>query len=117
MYRTHTCGELAVDDVGKEVMISGWVHKRRDFGGLSFVDLRDRYGLTQVVLNPEKMGDMSVVESLKYEYVVRVKGTVVKRDDKTINKDMATGEIEVLATSLDVLSTAKPMPFEIFETL
>lgn len=116
MYRTHTCGELSLKNVGEEVMLAGWVHKRRDFGSLAFVDLRDRYGLTQVVFNPEKMGDMSVVEGLKYEYVISLKGTVVKRDEKSVNADMATGEIEILATSVEVLSTAKAMPFEIFET-
>src|SRR3989338_1117936 len=116
MYRTHTCGELSLKNVGEEVMLAGWVHKRRDFGSLAFVDLRDRYGLTQVVFNPEKMGDMSVVEGLKYEYVISLKGTVVKRDEKSINSDMATGEVEVLATSVEVLSTAKAMPFEIFDT-
>jgi aspartyl-tRNA synthetase len=116
MYRTHTCGELSLSNVSNEVLISGWVHKRRDLGGLVFVDLRDRYGLTQVVFNPEKMGDMSIVEGLKYEYVIRVKGTVVKRAENTINSEMSTGEIEVLASEITVLSTAKPMPFEIFET-
>ncbi len=116
MYRTHTCGELSLMNVGNEVMISGWVHKRRDLGGLIFVDLRDRYGLTQVVFNPEKMPDMAVPEGLKYEYVVCVKGTVVKRAENALNTEMSTGEIEVLASEVTVLSTAKPMPFEIFET-
>lgn len=116
MYRTHTCGELSLGNVGNEVMISGWVHKRRDLGGLIFVDLRDRYGLTQVVFNPEKMPDMTVAEGLKYEYVVCVKGTVVKRAENAVNSDMTTGEIEVLASEITVLSTAKAMPFEIFET-
>lgn len=116
MYRTHTCGELTTAAVGKEVMLSGWVHKRRDLGGLIFVDLRDRYGLTQVVFHPEVMKDLSTAESLKYEYVIRVKGNVVKRAENTVNKDMSTGEIEVHATSVDILSTAKPLPFEIFET-
>ncbi len=116
MYRTHTCGELTTAAVGKEVMLSGWVHKRRDLGGLIFVDLRDRYGLTQVVFHPEMMKDLSVAESLKYEYVIRVKGNVVKRAENTVNKDMSTGEIEIQATSVDILSQAKPMPFEIFET-
>ena len=116
MYRTHTCGELSVSNVGNEVMLAGWVHKRRDLGGLIFVDLRDRYGLTQVVFNPDVLGDMSVAQDLKYEYVVSIKGKVVKRADNTINKEMSTGEIEVHAESIEVLSTAKPMPFEIFET-
>lgn len=116
MYRTHTCGELTTAEVGKEVMLSGWVHKRRDLGGLIFVDLRDRYGLTQVVFHPEVMKDLSIAESLKYEYVIRVKGKVVERAANTVNKDMSTGEIEIHATSVDILSTAKPLPFEIFET-
>ncbi len=116
MYRTHTCGELKKQDVGKEVLLSGWVHKRRDLGGLIFVDMRDRFGLTQVVFNPDTLSDMSVPQGLKYEYVIRVKGKVVERAEKTVNKDLATGEIEVHATEVDVLSQAKPMPFEIFET-
>ena len=116
MYRTHTCGELTTAAVGKEVMLSGWVHKRRDLGGLIFVDLRDRYGLTQVVFHPEMMKDLSVAESLKYEYVIRVKGKVVKRAENTVNKELSTGEIEIQASEVDILSQAKPMPFEIFET-
>jgi aspartyl-tRNA synthetase len=115
-FRTHTCGELRATDQGKEVTLSGWVHKRRDFGGLMFVDLRDRYGLTQVVFNPDTLADFSIAESLKYEYIIRVVGTVVVRDTKTQNKDMSTGEIEIVASSVEVLSSAKTMPFEIFET-
>ncbi len=115
-YRTHNCGELRKVDKKKTVTLSGWVHKRRDFGGLLFVDLRDRYGMTQVVFNPESMTDMSIVESLKYEFIITVSGTVVSRDKKTVNKDMSTGEIEVLAHDIEVLSSAKAMPFEIFET-
>jgi len=116
MYRTHTCGELSVSNVGAEVQLAGWVHKRRDLGGLIFVDLRDRYGLTQVVFNPDVMADMTVPQDLKYEYVVSIKGKVLKRADNTVNGEMATGEIEVHAETIEVLSTAKPMPFEIFET-
>lgn len=96
-------------------MLSGWVHKRRDFGGLIFVDLRDRYGITQVVFHPDKMKDFSVAESLKYEYVITVEGKIEKRDKKTINKELATGEIEVHATSVSVISKSKPLPFEIFD--
>ncbi len=116
MYRTHTCGELGVAQAGQEVMLSGWVHRRRDLGGLIFVDLRDRYGLTQVVFHPEKTQNYSIAEGLRYEFVVKVTGVVVQRDPATINADMATGEIELHATAVEVLSTAKPMPFEIFET-
>ncbi len=115
-FRTHTCSELNKTHKGEEVTLSGWVHKRRDFGGLLFVDLRDRYGMTQVVFNLEHMADVSEAESLKYEYIIKVTGTVVVRDAKTVNKDMATGEIEVQASGIEILSTAKTMPFEIFET-
>lgn len=115
MYRSHTCGELTKEHVGKEVMLAGWVHKRRNLGGLIFVDLRDRYGLTQVVFHPEIMGDMSGADGLKYEYVISVKGKVVARAPETINKEMISGEIELQVTELTVLSTAKAMPFEIFD--
>lgn len=115
-YRTHTCGELRKEQVGQEVTLAGWVHKRRDLGGLVFVDLRDRHGMTQVVFNPDQMADFSLAEGLKYEYVISVVGDVVERAEKTINTDMATGMIELKAKSLQVLSAAKAMPFEIFET-
>ncbi len=115
-FRTHTCSQLSKNNEGEEVTLSGWVHKRRDFGGLLFVDLRDRYGMTQIVFNPESLTDMSVAESLKYEYIIKITGKVIVRDAKTVNVDMATGEIEVLAGSVEVLSAAKTMPFEIFET-
>ena len=115
-YRTHTCGELTTTHADQVVTLSGWVHKRRDFGGLIFVDLRDRYGLTQVVFHPDTTENFAVAEGLKYEYVVKVIGTVSKREEKNINKDMATGEIELVVKTVEVLSAAKPMPFEIFET-
>ncbi|MFH0857897.1 MAG: aspartate--tRNA ligase [Candidatus Magasanikbacteria bacterium] len=116
MYRSHTCGELRREHVGKEVMLSGWVHKRRDLGGLIFVDLRDRYGRTQIVLDPESVSNYAVAEGLKYEYVIKIVGEVILRDEKTVNKEMETGEIEVKAKSVEVLSTAKTLPFEIFES-
>lgn len=116
MYRTHTCGQLTKEHEGETVSISGWVHKRRDLGGLIFVDLRDRYGITQVVCNPDQVADFAIAESLKYEYVVKFVGKVVQRTLETVNKDIATGEIEVHASDVEVLSTAKAMPFEIFET-
>lgn len=116
MYRTHTCGALNKTHVGKTVTLSGWVHKRRDLGGLIFVDLRDRYGITQIVFHPDQVEDFRIAEGLKYEYVIRVSGKVSKRDKKTINKELATGDIELAAKSVDVLSVAKPMPFEIFES-
>src|SRR3989344_3509609 len=114
MYRTHTCGELGLKNKG-EVILSGWVHKRRDLGGVIFVDLRDRYGLTQVVFHPETTENYPVAEGLKYEYVVKITGKVMKRDARAINKELATGDIEVHAKTIEILSLANPMPFEIFD--
>ncbi len=96
--------------------MSGWVHKRRDLGGLIFVDLRDRYGITQVVFHPEEVGNFQLVETLKYEYIIKVSGEVLLREEKTINKELPTGEIEISAKNLEILSVAKTLPFEIFET-
>lgn len=114
-YRTHTCGELRPEHAGKTVTLSGWVHKRRNLGGLIFVDLRDRYGLTQVVFNPDTVKNFALADELKYEYVIKVVGEVVMRAEKTVNAEMATGAIEVQAVELEVLSKAKTLPFEIFD--
>lgn len=114
-YRTHTCGELRPEQAGKTVTLSGWVHKRRNLGGLIFVDLRDRYGLTQVVFNPDTVKNFALADELKYEYVIKVVGEVVMRAEKTVNAEMNTGAIEVQATELEVLSKAKTLPFEIFD--
>ncbi|MBU0661447.1 aspartate--tRNA ligase [Patescibacteria group bacterium] len=116
MLRTHTCGELRKPQVGESVTLSGWVHKRRNFGELVFVDLRDRYGRVQVVFNKETGADFAVVDTLKYEYVIQVEGIVVDRDIEAVNNDLKTGEIEIHASTVKVLNTSKPMPFEIFET-
>jgi aspartyl-tRNA synthetase len=115
MYRTHTCGELNKKHVGKEVTLSGWVHKRRDFGNLIFVDLRDRYGLTQIVFHPDKMKNFDIAGKLKYEYVVRVTGDVERRNKEQVNEKMNTGEIEVIVKDVEILSEAKTLPFEIFD--
>ncbi len=115
MYRTHTCGELTVKQVGEVVTLAGWVHKRRKFGNLVFVDVRDRYGITQVVCNPEKLSGFEVAEKLKYEYVISVTGTVIARDEKNVNTDLLTGKIEIVAEKLEILSEADTLPFEIFD--
>ncbi len=115
MYRTHTCGELSRESVGSAVTLAGWVNKRRKFGNLVFIDLRDRYGITQVVFNPEKLSNFDVAEKLKYEYVISVTGTVVARDEKSINNNIKTGEIELVATEVSILSEADTLPFEIFD--
>jgi aspartyl-tRNA synthetase len=112
--RTNHCGKLSKADVGKEVVLYGWVQKRRDLGGVIFVDLRDRSGISQIVFNPEfnkeahEKGDR-----LRSEYVVVVKGTVVARTPETINPKMVTGEIEVHVSELEVLNEAKTPPFPI----
>ncbi len=115
MYRTHTCGALTKKQAGTTVILSGWVHKRRDLGGVIFVDLRDRYGITQVVFHPETTTDFTLAESLKYEYVIKVMGEVVKRDKKTVNPDLSTGEIEIHAASFEILNKSQTLPFEIFD--
>ena len=114
-FRSHTCGELRPEHASKTVTLSGWVHKRRNLGGLIFVDLRDRYGLTQVVFNPDTVKNFALADELKYEYVIKVVGEVVLRAEKTVNAEMSTGAIEVQAVELEVLSKAKTLPFEIFD--
>jgi aspartyl-tRNA synthetase len=113
-YRTHTCGELSVADVGKEVKLSGWVHRRRDHGRLIFVDLRDRYGITQIVFSADRAPEAyEVAKGLRSEYVIRVQGEVVARPADMRNPNLKTGDIEVWAGRLDVLNPSKPLPFEI----
>jgi aspartyl-tRNA synthetase len=108
MLRSHTCGELRASDEGSSVTLCGWVHSRRDHGGVAFVDLRDTTGLTQVVL-----GTPELVGSIRNEYCVRVTGTVVRRKEGTVNPKLGTGEIEVTAEGLEVLSTAETPPFQV----
>jgi len=115
MYRTHTCGELNKKNHEEEVILSGWVHKHRKMGGLIFIDLRDRYGITQIIFHPERVNNFSVAEGLKYEYVIRIVGKVYVRNDENINRDLKTGEVEVVASEVEILSKAKTLPFEIFD--
>jgi aspartyl-tRNA synthetase len=112
--RTHTCGELRPAHVGQTVILNGWVDTRRDFGGLVFVDLRDRYGKTQVLFSPDRSAATHAVASrLRPETVVAVRGLVRRRDPGTVNPKIATGEIELDAVELEVLNEAKTPPFEI----
>ena len=114
MLRTHTCGELTEGFVGRTVTLSGWVHRRRDHGGIVFIDLRDRYGLTQITFHPETCKDFwSDVEALRSEWVISVTGSVAQRPKEMVNEKLDTGHIEVVAQSLTVLSAAKVPPFEI----
>lgn len=113
-YRTHTCGELNTDHVGQHVVLAGWVHRRRDHGGLIFFDLRDRYGLTQVVCDPERSPEAHRVASeIRSEYVLQVSGPVVRRLPGTENPNLSTGQIEVAATKVEILSPSRTTPFPI----
>ncbi len=116
MLRTMTCGELSKQRVGKEEVLSGWVDTRRDHGNLIFVDLRDRWGVTQVVFNPQTNPEMhKKAETLRSEFVIRVKGTVNERPSGTVNAKIPTGEIELQASELEILNPCLPMPFELEE--
>ena len=112
-YRTHTCGALRAADTGKAVRLSGWIHRKRDHGGLMFVDLRDHYGLTQLVLDPETPG-FDLVERLRAESVIRVDGEVVARSAETVNPTLPTGEIEIRVREVTVLSEASELPLPVF---
>ena len=112
---TATCGELRKGDVGREVVLCGWAWHNRDHGGLIFVDLRDRAGYTQVVVDPDCVSadDFAKAEHLGREYVLKIAGTVRERGAEAVNPNMATGEIEVLAKSVEVLNTSVTPPFSI----
>jgi aspartyl-tRNA synthetase len=112
-YRTHNCGTLRKDDVGKTVRLSGWVHRVRDHGGLLFIDLRDHYGLTQIVADPQSPV-FKQAEKLKPEWVVRIDGEVVARSADTVNPNLPTGEVEVRVKDLEVLSEAAELPLPVF---
>ena len=111
--RTHTCGELTKAHVGQEVVLNGWVGPRRDLGGLIFIDLRDRYGVTQIVFTEEDATIHSEAEKLRAEYVIGIKGKVILRGDENINPNLVTGEIEIEVTQLEVYSEADTPPFEV----
>jgi aspartyl-tRNA synthetase len=111
-YRSHTCGELRASDVGTDVRLSGWLHNRRDLGGILFIDLRDHYGITQLVARPGTPAYEALDKQTK-ESVVRVDGKVVSRGAENVNADLPTGEIEVEVSAVEVLGAAGPLPFTI----
>src|SRR5580765_1834480 len=112
--RTHTCGELRADHVGAEAVLLGWVHRVRDLGGVTFIDIRDRHGVSQVVVR-ENESLMAVAKRLRSEFVAGVSGVVQRRSEDTINPKLATGEVEVLAREIRILNEAKTPPFQIAE--
>lgn len=112
-YRTHHCGALRLTDAGEEVRLSGWVHRKRDHGGLMFIDLRDHYGLTQLVLSPETPG-FAIAERVRAESVLRIDGVVLARDEAAKNPNLPTGEIEIRVTGVAVLSEAAELPVPVF---
>ena len=112
-YRSHTCGQLRAADIGQTARISGWVHRVRDHGGLLFIDLRDHYGITQVVADPDSPA-FKMAEKVRSEWVIRVDGKTRKRPEGTTNADLPTGEIELFAAEIEVLSESKELPVPVF---
>lgn len=114
MYRTHTCGELRISDIGATVKLAGWVQRTREMGGMTFVDLRDRYGITQLAFNTEDNAELNqAARKLGREFVVQIEGAVIERSSK--NKNIPTGEVEIKVTDLTILNAAKTPPFTIEE--
>ncbi len=112
-YRTHNCGALRASDTGSSVRLSGWIHRKRDHGGLVFIDLRDHHGLTQLVLHPETPG-FATVERLRAESVIKIDGEVIARDASVVNANLPTGEIEIRVSAVEVLSEAAELPLPVF---
>ncbi len=112
-YRTHNCNELRADNIDNTIKLSGWVHRKRDHGGLLFIDLRDHFGLTQLVFDPDSDA-FSDAENVRNESVITINGKVVKRSDDTFNKGLPTGEIEVYVDSLEVLGASDDLPLPVF---
>jgi len=116
MFKTHSCGELRPEHVGQEVTLAGWVNRRRDHGGLGFIVLRDRAGLTQIVSSPETAPEAhAVAATVRGEYVIQVRGVVRLRPEEQVNPDWATGAIEVEAREVRILNLSQTPPFYIYE--
>ena len=112
-YRSHTCSQLRSSDVGSTIRLSGWVHRKRDHGGLLFIDLRDHYGLTQTVIDCDSP-NFKIAEEVRAESVISIDGTVVARTDDTVNKNLPTGEIEIHVSEIEVLNHAEELPLPVF---
>lgn len=111
--RSHYCGQLNTSLLDQEITLCGWVHRRRDHGGVIFIDLRDREGLAQIVFDPDRAESFTIADAVRNEYVLKVTGKVRKRPEGTINPDLATGEIEVLGYNIEILNNAKTPPFQL----
>ena len=112
-YRTHTCSELTKDNSGNDVVLSGWINKKRDHGNLLFIDLRDNYGMTQCIIDKSNENFKSL-EKIQLESVIKINGKVVERTKENINTDLQTGEIEINIDSFEVLGTCKELPMPVF---
>ena len=112
-YRTHNCNELTKKDKGQEIILSGWVNKKRDHGNLLFIDLRDNYGLTQCIIDKNNSG-FKELEKIQLESVIQLNGKVIERSNETINPELPTGEIEVSINSFEVLGACKELPMPVF---
>jgi aspartyl-tRNA synthetase len=115
--RTHYCGQVNEQLLGASVAVAGWVHRRRDHGGVIFVDLRDREGLVQIVFHPEQQAIFLTAEKLRHEFVVRVRGTVQPRPPGTVNPALASGGVEIVASELELLNRCDPLPFQLDESV
>ena len=112
-YRTHSCNELRKKDLNKDILISGWINKKRDHGNLLFIDLRDNYGITQCIINKENQNFLEL-EKTQLETVIKIHGKVLGRSIDTVNNDIETGEIEVSINKFEVLGTCKELPMPVF---
>ena len=112
-YRTHNCSELNKDNSGQEIVLSGWINKKRDHGNLLFIDLRDNYGITQCIIDKSNE-NFKTLEKIQLESVIKINGKVIKRSMDTINSELQTGEIEVNINSFEVLGTCKELPMPVF---
>ena len=118
MLKNCSCGELKLDDIGRNVTMAGWVHRRRDHGGLTFIDMRDSEGITQIVFNPEVSKEAhKIATELRNEYVIKIHGEVSQRPEGTENRKLSTGEIEVITTEIQILNASKTPPFYINEDI
>ena len=112
-YRTHTCGELNTKNNGENVLLAGWINKKRDHGNLLFIDLRDHYGITQCVIDKENKF-FKELEKLQLETVIKINGEVIERSKETINRDLSTGEIEVAIEEFEIVGKTKELPLPVF---